>query len=187
MSCLSQQHLIRTLPLRNCTAQYDRVSARKCSPLTNEQLSQTKRVREARRKQLTSPQLIHSGVLMVVIFMRSCATCLWRIQEKVEKDFKACIYNPWTTQQLCRTKKVGWENHHVYQLNKSMPFRWSGQGLFYWAKQATSSKTLLNRKIESTWILKSLLCSYEVKDDSFVKSCKHLGISGFCVGFCVVF
>lgn len=82
MSCLSQQHLIRTLlsaVLRS--TRYDRVSGRKHLPLTNEQLSQTKRIRKImRRKQLTSPQLIlvlQSRFLMVVTVMRPHAIYLW--------------------------------------------------------------------------------------------------------------
>lgn len=92
MSCLSQQHPIRTLLSEVLhSARYNRVSARKRLPLTNEQLSQAKRIRKImRRKQLTSPQLIlalQSGFLVVVMFTRSHATYLWWIQEKVEKDF----------------------------------------------------------------------------------------------------
>lgn len=54
-SCLSQQHLIRTLLSEVLhSTWYDRVSARKCLPLTNEQLSQATRVRKImKRKQLT--------------------------------------------------------------------------------------------------------------------------------------
>lgn len=81
MSCLSQQHLIRTLLSEVVhSTWYDRVSAMKRLPLTNEQLSQAKRIKMLmRRKQLTSPQLIlalQSGFLMVVTFMRSHATYL---------------------------------------------------------------------------------------------------------------
>lgn len=91
ISCLSQQHSIRTVLCEVLRSTWhDRVSARKRLPLTNEQLSQTKRVRKiTRRKQVTSPQLIlviQSGFLMVAIFMRSCAMDLWWIREKVEKD-----------------------------------------------------------------------------------------------------
>lgn len=84
MSCLSQQHPIRTLLSEVLhSTRYNQVSARKRLPLTNEQLSQAKRIRKImRRKQLTSPQLIlalQSGFSVVVTFMRSHATYLWWI------------------------------------------------------------------------------------------------------------
>lgn len=51
LSCLSQQHPIRTLLCEVLhSTWHDRVSARKRLPLTNEQLSQTKRIRKIMRR-----------------------------------------------------------------------------------------------------------------------------------------
>lgn len=82
MRCLSQQHAIRTLLYEVLLSTWrKRVFGRKHLPLTDEQLSQAKRIRRiTRRKQLASPQLIlvlQSTFLMVAIFMRSCAMDPW--------------------------------------------------------------------------------------------------------------
>ena len=101
-------------------------------------------------------------------------TCYFTMVEIGEgaKRLTRSAESPWThpLRQLYRTEMgVGGKraNHHMYQLNKSTPFRWQGKGLFYWAKHSTNLKILLNWKIESTWSLKGLLSSYQAKDDLF--------------------
>lgn len=132
VSCLPWQHLIRTLLSEvPHSSQYNRDNA------TDEWTAATseKDTEKMRGKQPGSPSA--KWAVIVVIFMRSRATNLWRIWEKVEKDF-SCLYiqspRSHPLWQLYRTKKGVERNHHMYQLNRSIPFKW----LFHRAKQPTS-------------------------------------------------
>lgn len=101
-----------------------------------------------------------------------------------KKTFHVCIYTesvkPSSVTALPQDQKRGDRNHHMYQLNRSISFRW----LFHWAKQSTSSKTLLNWKLGVLELQRAFCVPRKWKMAALLELQTFMD---FCGVFCVLF